>query len=145
MDYSLKKQLKSVSKGIITFDIVVLVLLFILDVLLKVKLEGKLFSNILSFDIASVLGLLIGSVVSEFNFYTLTVATETLVSNKADKMVGLKFAGGYILRFGLYAVVLFIGAKLESVSMFTAALGLLSVQIVLLLQKIFNIFRRKEV
>ena len=145
MDYGLKKQLESVAKGIISFDILVLVLLFILDILLKVRLEGRLFENILTFDIASVLGLLIGSAVSMFNFYTLALATENLVSNKGEKMVRFKFAGGYILRFGLYAVVLFIGAKLESVSMFTAALGLLSVQIVLLLQKIFNIFRRKEV
>ena len=145
MDYGLKKQLESVIKGIISLDILVLVLLFILDVLLKVKLEGKLFDNILTFDMASILGLLIGSAVSMLNFYTLTRTTESLVGNKGNTMVRFKFAGGYFLRFLLYAVVLFIGAKLESVSMFTAALGLLSVQIVLLLQKIFNIFRRKEV
>lgn len=98
----------------------------------------------LKLDSAAVLGLIIGSAASIFNFCMLVSSTESLVNQAGKTVVQLKFAGGYFFRFAIYAVILFIGAKLDSVSMFTAALGLLSTQIVLMLQKISAIFTRKE-
>lgn len=142
MDKSVKKQLKSVIKGILIFNIVVIIALLICS---NISLDRTtLIGSALTLNLAAVLGLIIGSSASIFNFCMLVSSTENMVNQAGKTMVQLKFAGGYFLRFAIYAVVLLLAAKLDTVSMFTAALGLLSTQIVLLVQKFTAIFSRKE-
>lgn len=142
MDKNIIKQIKSVIKGIAIFDIVVIIALGVHSKIAPV--ENTIISNALNLNISAILGLLVGSLVSIFNFYMLASSTENMVNQAGKTMVQLKFVGGYFLRFMIYAVVLFISAKLDSISMFTAVLGLLSTQIVLLVQKTAAIFMRKE-
>ena len=142
MDKNVKDQIKAVVKGIIVFDIVVIIALLICS---KMSLDREsLMGSVLNLNVAAVLGLLIGSAASIFNFCMLASSTENMVNQAGKTMVQLKFAGGYFLRFAIYAVVLLLAAKLNSISLFTAALGLLSTQIVLLVQKFTAIFTRKE-
>lgn len=142
MDKSVKKQLKSVIKGILIFNIIVIMALLICS---NISLDRTtLIGSALTLNLAAVLGLIIGSSASIFNFCMLVSSTENMVNQAGKTMVQLKFAGGYFLRFAIYAVVLLLAAKLNTVSMFTAALGLLSTQIVLLVQKFTAIFSRKE-
>ncbi|TQQ83987.1 hypothetical protein EXD82_08805 [Peptacetobacter hominis] len=144
MDNCLKKQIKSVAKGIAVFDIVVMAVIFAVSKVVSDQRSNPLISELGKFDIASVSGILLGSIVAIFNFYMLTSATENLVNSRTGGS-GVQFAGGYFLRFALCAVVLLIGAKVDSVSMLTAALGLLSTQIVLMVQKAAaTIFAGKE-
>lgn len=142
MENMLKNQVKAVIKGIIIFDIVVIIALMVCS---KMSIDREtLIGSVLKLDSAAVLGLIIGSAASIFNFCMLVSSTESLVNQAGKTVVQLKFAGGYFFRFAIYVVILFIGAKLDSVSMFTAALGLLSTQVVLMVQKISAIFTRKE-
>lgn len=142
MDKDIKNQVKSVIKGIFVFDIVIII---VLRVCSKLSLKGDtIINSVLNLNIAAILGLFIGSIVSIFNFYMLASSTESMVNEAGKTMVQLKFVGGYFLRFMICAVVLFLAAKLDSISMFTAILGLLSTQIVLLVQKTVAIFLRKE-
>lgn len=142
MDKSVKDQIKAAVKGIVIFDIVIIIALLICS---KISIDrDSLIGSVLNLDIAAVLGLIIGSAASTFNFCMLASSTENMVNQAGKTMVQLKFAGGYFLRFAICAIVLLLGAKLNSISMFTAALGLLSTQIVLLVQKFTAIFTRKE-
>lgn len=142
MDKNVRNQVKAAVKGIIVFDIVVIIALLICS---KISLDREtLIGNVLTLNLAAVLGLIIGSAASIFNLLMLASSTESMVNQAGKTMVQLKFAGGYFLRFAIYAVVLLLAAKLDSISMFTAALGLLSTQIVLLVQKLTAIFTRKE-
>lgn len=128
MDITVLNSIKKILIGMGIYDIVVLVILFVIR---------KAFFSTIG-------GLLAGSIVSVIALLMLTKNVVDLVDkDKGKASVGAVF--GYLLRLSLYAAILIFAAVTEYISIYTVAVGLISTSLVIKAQNlVLKKNRRKE-
>lgn len=129
MDEKVLKEIRSVNKGVIIFDIVMICITLLIS----------------KFNIPVLMGIVFGSIIAVLNFRLLALSLEKAVSlgpGKAQAYTGIR----YIIRFTITAVTLFVSVKNPNLDIIGTALGLLSTQIVIFAKTIITLkFKRKEV
>lgn len=128
MDITVLNSIKKILIGMGIYDIVVLVILFVIR---------KAFFSTIG-------GLLAGSIISVIALLMLTKNVVDLVDkDKGKASVGAVF--GYLLRLSLYAAILIFAAVTEYISIYTVAVGLISTSLVIKAQNlVLKKNRRKE-
>lgn len=111
--------IKQVFKGILIFDVLVLIVLLLI---------GK-------FTQPMIFGLLVGSVTAVFCFYLLALNLESLVSKEIGPAKVFSVFG-YSFRMLLCAAILIVSAKVDQISMITTVIGLISTQVVILFKNL---------
>lgn len=109
LDKQLVGNIKKICKGIAIYDLIVLVVLFVIR----------------KASFSTVGGLLAGSIVSIIALILLAKNIETLVGKDKVK-ASLSATFGYIIRMILYAAILLFAAINKSINLYTVALGLIS-------------------
>ena len=126
MDRKLQKEIKNLTKGIVVYD-----LLLVLAITFNV-------------DKKMVLGLIFGTLIAILNLRLLAITISKTISMPSTK-AQIYSAGQYMIRMGIMAVVLFISAKAPHLNIIGTAIGLLSTKFVILTQKLFiEKVKRKE-
>ena len=128
MDRGVLDSIKKILIGIGVYDIVVLVILFLIK----------------KASFSTIGGLIAGSAVSIIALLMLTKNVLDLVDkDKGKASVGAVF--GYLLRLSLYAAILIFAAVTEYISIYTVAVGLISTSLVIKAQNlVLKKNRRKE-
>ena len=124
MDIKLLNQVRSVTKGIVIFDVVLIVLMLITSTLSKPVL----------------LGLIFGSIIAMLNFRLLAIKSVTFPAGKAQAYASAQYA----VRLFIMAVVLIASATVPHLNIIGTALGLLSTKFVILSKNFINKLKRKE-
>ena len=127
MDIKLLNQVRSVTKGIVIFDVVLIVLMLITSTLSKPVL----------------LGLIFGSIIAMLNFRLLAISLEKSVTFPAGKAQAYASAQ-YAVRLFIMAVVLIASATVPHLNIIGTPLGLLSTKFVILSKNFINKLKRKE-
>lgn len=128
MDITVLNSIKKILIGMGIYDIVVLVILFLIR----------------KASFSTIGGLLAGSIISVIALLMLTKNVVDLVDkDKGKASVGAVF--GYLLRLSLYAAILIFAAVTEYISIYTVAVGLISTSLVIKAQNlVLKKNRRKE-
>lgn len=128
MNIKLLNEIKYVTKGIILFDLLVIIILLLTS----------------TFSIPMLLGIIFGSIIALLNFRLLAITIEKAVGMPAHK--AQIYAGSrYILRMTITGVVLMVSVKAPHLNIFGAALGLLSPKFVILSKTLLiDKLKRKE-
>ncbi|MBC2577969.1 ATP synthase subunit I [Peptostreptococcus russellii] len=128
MDITVLNSIKKILIGMGIYDIVVLVILFVIR----------------KASFSTIGGLLAGSIISVIALLMLTKNVVDLVDkDKGKASVGAVF--GYLLRLSLYAAILIFAAVTEYISIYTVAVGLISTSLVIKAQNlVLKKNRRKE-
>lgn len=128
MDITVLNSIKKILIGMGIYDIVVLVILFVIR----------------KASFSTIGGLLAGSIISVIALLMLTKSVVDLVDkDKGKASVGAVF--GYLLRLSLYAAILIFAAVTEYISIYTVAVGLISTSLVIKAQNlVLKKNRRKE-
>lgn len=128
MDIKLQKEVSSVTKDVIVFDLIVLAIL--------------LFTS--AFNKSMLLGLLFGTIIAVLNFRLLALTIEKSVSMPQSK-AQVYSASRYILRMTIVGVVLLVSAKAPHINIIGVAIGLVSPKFVILARKLLiDKLKRKE-
>lgn len=126
-----KKVLKDIQKvlfGAVIYDLIGIVILFIIQ----------------KASINTIGGLLAGTIVSILGFLLMAKNVVDLVEKEKVK-ASLTALGGYSLRLILYAAILIFAAVSKSINIFTVAFGLVSISFVIKIQNLMKkISGRKE-
>ena len=128
MDRGVLDSIKKILIGIGVYDIVVLVILFLIK----------------KASFSTIGGLIAGSVVSVIALLMLTKNVLDLVDkDKGKASVAAVF--GYLMRLTLYAAILIFAAVNKSINIYTVAVGLISTSLVIKVQNlVLKKNRRKE-
>ena len=128
MDITVLNSIKKILIGMGIYDIVVLVILFVIR----------------KASFSTIGGLLAGSIISVIALLMLTKNVVDLVDkDKGKASVGAVF--GYLLRLSLYAAILIFAAVTEYISIYTVPVGLISTSLVIKAQNlVLKKNRRKE-
>jgi len=128
LDITVLNSIKKILIGMGIYDIVVLVILFVIR----------------KASFSTIGGLLAGSIISVIALLMLTKNVVDLVDkDKGKASVGAVF--GYLLRLSLYAAILIFAAVTEYISIYTVAVGLISTSLVIKAQNlVLKKNRRKE-
>ena len=124
MDIKLLNQVRSVTKGIVIFDVVLIVLMLITSTLSKPVLLGLI-------------------LIAMLNFRLLAISLEKSVTFPAGKAQAYASAQ-YAVRLFIMAVVLIASATVPHLNIIGTALGLLSTKFVILSKNFINKLKRKE-
>lgn len=128
MSNSLQKEVKKVTKGIVVYDLLILIVLAIT----------------FNFNKQMVLGLMFGTLIAILNFRLLSITITKAVAMPATKSQ-IYSSGQYLIRMTIVAVVLFVSATVPHLNIITTAIGLLSTKFVILSQKLLiEKVKRKE-
>lgn len=128
MDIKLKQEVENINKGVLIYNIIVVILLLITSMI------GK----------GMLLGLALGSAVALMNFVLLAKAIEKSIDMSPNE-AKLYASSRYSVRMIIVAAVLFIAAKSQNLNLIGVFLGLISPKIVILVRnKIFDKLKRKE-
>lgn len=128
MDSAVLGSIKKILIGMGIYDIVVLVILFVIR----------------KASFSTIGGLLAGSVISVVALLMLTKNVVDLV-DKDKGRASIAAVFGYLLRLSLYAAILIFAAITEYISIYTVAVGLISTSLVIKAQSlVFKKNRRKE-
>jgi hypothetical protein len=128
MDIKLQKEVSSVTKDVIVFDLIVLAILLVTS----------------AFNKSMLLGLLFGTIIAVLNFRLLALTIEKSVSMPQSK-AQVYSASRYILRMTIVGVVLLVSAKAPHINIIGVAIGLVSPKFVILARKLLiDKLKRKE-
>ena len=128
MNIKLLNEIKYVTKGVIVFDVIILVGLLITSMFTK----------------SILLGLAFGSIIAILNFRLLALSIEKSVAMPVNK-AQIYTSSQYILRMTITGVVLIVSAKAPHLNVFGVAVGLLSPKFVILAKTlIIDKLKRKE-
>ena len=128
MDNKLQAEIKKLTKGIVVYD-----LLILLGLAITFNVDKKM-----------VLGLIFGTLIAILNLRLLAITISKTISMPSTK-AQIYSAGQYMIRMGIMAVVLFISAKAPHLNIVGTAIGLLSTKFVILAQKLLiQKLKRKE-
>ena len=121
MDSKLQDEIKKLTKGIVVYDLVIL-----LGLAITLKLNKPM-----------VLGLIFGTFIAILNLRLLAISVSKAVSMSSGQ-AQIYSSSRYLIRMSLIAVVLFVSAKAEHLNIIGTAIGLLSTNFVVLTQKLLN-------
>ncbi len=128
MNIKLQDEVNNVTKGVIVFDIIVLILLLVNS----------------TFSKAMFLGLLFGTIIAILNFRLLAISIDKSVSMPQSK-AQVYSASRYMLRMTIVGVVLLVSAKAPHLNIIGVAIGLVSPKFVILARKLLiDKLKRKE-
>lgn len=128
MNIKLQDEVNNVTKGVIVFDIIVLILLLVTS----------------TFSKAMFLGLLFGTIIAILNFRLLAISIDKSVSMPQSK-AQVYSASRYMLRMTIVGVVLLVSAKAPHLNIIGVAIGLVSPKFVILARKLLiDKLKRKE-
>ena len=128
MDRKLQNEIKNLTKRIVVYDLLILLVLAITFNLNK----------------PMVLGLIFGTLIAILNLRLLAITVSKTVLMPSTK-AQIYSASQYMIRMTIMAVVLFISAKAPHLNIIGTAIGLLSTKFVILTQKLFiEKVKRKE-
>lgn len=128
MDIKLRNEIKYITKGVIVFDIIIIVMLVITSYFTK----------------AALLGLIFGTIIALLNFRLLALSIEKIVTMPPSK-AQIYASFQYMLRMFIVGVVLLVSVKAPYLSTIGVAIGLLSPKFVILSRKILiDKLKRKE-
>ena len=128
MDNKLQDEIKKLTKGILFYDLLILLGLAITFNLNK----------------AMVLGLIFGTIIAILNLRLLAISVTKTIATPPTR-AQIYSSSQYLIRMGIMAVVLFVSAKAPHLNIVGTALGLLSTKFVILAQKlIIEKVKRKE-
>ena len=128
MDNKLHQEIKILTKGIVVYD-----LLILLGLAITFNLNKSM-----------ALGLIFGTLIAILNLRLLAITVSKTVSMPSTK-AQIYSASQYLIRMATMAVVLFISAKAPHLNIVGTAIGLLSTKFVILTQKLFiEKVKRKE-
>ena len=128
MDNKLQEEIKKLTKGIIVYDLLILLALAITFNLNK----------------QMVLGLVFGTLIAILNLKLLAITINKTVSMPSTK-AQIYSSSQYLIRMAIMAVVLFVSAKAPHLNRVGTAIGLLSTKFVILTQKLLiEKVKRKE-
>lgn len=128
MDITVLNSIKKILIGMGIYDIVVLVILFLIR----------------KASFSTIGGLLAGSAISAIALLMLAKNVVSLVDKDKGK-AGASAVIGYFMRLSLYAAILIFAAVTKKISVYTVAVGLISMSLVIKVQNlVFKKNRRKE-
>lgn len=119
MDKQVVDNIKKVYLGILIYDILGILILFVIK----------------KASFSTIVGLILGSVVSMIAFYMLAISIISMVE-KDKKRAILASTFGYSARFLLYGAVLVFAALNDSVNIYTVAFGIISTSLVIRVQNL---------
>ena len=129
MDNKLQDEIKKLTKGIVFYDLLILLGLAITFNLNK----------------AMVLGLIFGTIIAILNLRLLAISVTKTIA-KPPTRAQIYSSSQYLIRMAIIAVVLFVSAKADHLNIIGTAIGLLSTKFVILAQKLLiQKVKRKEV
>ncbi|HSQ88816.1 ATP synthase subunit I [Romboutsia sp.] len=128
MNANLRDEINYVTKGVIVFDLTIMILLLLTS----------------TFSKSMVLGLLFGSIIAILNFRLLAIAVNKTVTMPVSR-AQIYYASQYILRMTIAGVVLLVSVKAPHLEILGVAIGLLSPKFVILSKKLLiDKLKRKE-
>lgn len=128
MDNKLQAEIKKLTRGIVVYD-----LLILLGLAITFNLNKPM-----------VLGLIFGTLIAILNLRLLGISLTKALSMPSTK-AQIYSASQYMIRMATMAVVLFISAKAPHLNIVGTAIGLLSTKFVILAQKLLiQKLKRKE-
>lgn len=128
MNIKLQDEVNNVTKGVIVFDIIVLILLLLTS----------------NFNKPMILGLLFGTVIAILNFRLLAISIDKSVTMPQSK-AQVYSSSRYILRMTIVGIVLLVSAKAPHLHIIGVAIGLVSPKFVILARKVLiDKLKRKE-
>ncbi len=128
MNRNLRDEVNSITKGILIYDIVILIIIAIIGYIDRETLSGLIF----------------GSIIAALNLRLLGIAIQKSVSMPPAKAKTYLFAQ-YSIRMFISAVVLFVPAIADHISIISTVVGLLSTKFVILINElVIGRIRRKE-
>lgn len=129
MDKKVLDSIKHVYLGILAYDVIGILILFII--------KQSSFSMIG--------GLIAGSIISMITFFILVQNIVSYV-NKDKRKAAISNMFGYTIRLALYASILIYAAITKNINIFTVAIGLLSTSMVIKFQNlVLPKIKRKEI
>lgn len=129
MDKVVLDSIKKVYLGIVVYDIIGMLVLFIIK----------------KMSFSTAMGLIAGSVVAMLTFFMLAKSIISYVE-KDKKRAMLSNMFGYVSRLAIYAAILLYAAITKQINVFTVAAGLISTSIVIKFQNlVLTKFNRKEI
>lgn len=129
MDKKVLDSIKHVYLGILAYDVIGILILFII--------KQSSFSMIG--------GLIAGSIISMITFFILAQNIVSYV-NKDKRKAAISNMFGYTIRLALYASILIYAAITKNINIFTVAIGLLSTSMVIKFQNlVLPKIKRKEI
>lgn len=128
LDIKLKQEIVNINKGVLIYDVVIII--------------GLLLTS--TFSKSMLLGLILGTLVALMNFTLLAKTIEKSI-DMAPNEAKLYASSRYTIRMLIVAVVLFISAKSEHLHLIGVFLGLIGPKMVILIRNnIFDKLKRKE-
>ncbi|CEI71610.1 MULTISPECIES: ATP synthase subunit I [Romboutsia] len=128
MHTKLQDEINYVTKGVIVYDLIAIILLLITSTFSKEML----------------LGLIFGTIIAVLNFRLLAITIEKSVTMPVSK-AQIYSAGQYLLRMTVTGVVLFVSVKAPYIHVLGVAIGLLSPKFVILTKTfLIDKLKRKE-
>lgn len=128
MNTNLQDEINYVTKGVLIFDLIVIILLFITSIFSK----------------GMFLGLIFGSTIAILNFRLLAIAVRKSVTMPVSR-AQIYYSSQYILRMTITGVVLLVSVKAPYLEILGVAIGLLGPKFVILAKKIvIDKLKRKE-
>lgn len=119
MDIKVQKEVDDVTKGILIYAIIIMIMSFILS----------------KSPISIILGVVFGSIIAILNFRLLALTMEKAVDLPPGKAQAYT-ASRYMVRMFIVAVVIFVSVKNPSIHVLGTILGLVSTQIVIFVKKL---------
>lgn len=128
MHTKLQDEINYVTKGVIVFDLIVMILLLITS----------------TFSKPMILGLVFGTIIAVLNFRLLAITIQKSVTMPVGK-AQIYSASQYILRMTVTGVVLLVSVKAPHIHVIGVAIGLLSPKFVILAKTLLiDKLKRKE-
>ena len=128
MEINLQNEIKNLTKGIVVYD-----LLILLGLAITFNLNNQMVS-----------GLIFGTLIAILNLKLLAITISKMVSMPSTR-AQIYSSSQYLIRMAIMAVVLFVSAKAPHLNIVGTAMGLLSTKFVILTQKLFiEKVKRKE-
>lgn len=119
MDIKVQKEVDDVTKGILIYAIIIMIMSFILS----------------KSPISIILGVVFGSIIAILNFRLLALTMEKAVDLPPGKAQAYT-ASRYMVRMFIVAIVIFVSVKNPSIHVLGTILGLVSTQIVIFVKKL---------
>lgn len=128
LDIKLKQQIVNINKGVLIYDVVIII--------------GLLLTS--TFSKSMLLGLVLGTLVALMNFTLLAKTIEKSIDMPPNE-AKLYASSRYTIRMLIVAAILFISAKSEHLHLIGVFLGLIGPKMVILIRNnIFDKLKRKE-
>ena len=128
MDIKLQQEIVNINKGVLIYDVVIII--------------GLLLTS--TFSTSMLMGLVLGTLVALMNFILLAKTIEKPIDMSPNE-AKLYASSRYTIRMIIVAVVLFISAKSEHLHLIGVFLGMIGPKVVILVRNnIFDKLKRKE-